>query len=125
MFIEAKTSDAINKMLTISLDDKEPSIEQTNDAFSMSPLSQINSIVHLDNDQDCQISFENLKNLSSDYFVTDDLEDENEIIRQVVCVEKNTDIVIDEDAEKKLSYYEKCMLSYQRVILDEVCDFII
>ncbi len=68
MFTEMKVSDPANQTMWSSSDVDQQSVELTDQIVTESSVIPTNSIVNLNDDQNCQISFENLKNLSCDQF---------------------------------------------------------
>ncbi|CAF2811710.1 unnamed protein product [Rotaria sp. Silwood2] len=121
MFIETNTSNRKNQTTSSSSAmDKQP-VEPFDQMFTESSTNQINSIVNLNDNQICQISLENLKSLSPDNFIKDELDDDDEIQQKLNDLKENFHhVLIDENEEKKLSYYERTMLNYQRSILDKL-----
>ena len=84
------------------------------------------SIVDL-NDQDiCAISYENLKDVSGDQLITNSLEDDDfnddELLPELIPHDDNVP-VLEQEVEEKLTLFEKSMLNYQRLIVEKVSGF--
>jgi hypothetical protein len=78
----------------------------------------------LNDNEICPISLENLKNLSADHFIRDELDDDDQIKQQLNYSKEHVHhIPIDENEEKKLKYFERTMFDFQRSILDQVRHF--
>jgi len=127
MFIETNTSDRKNQSTcSSSTVDKQPvePVESVDQIIAESSTNEINSIVNLNDNEICPISLENLKNLSADHFITDELDDDDQIKRQLNDSKEHVyHIPIDENEEKKLTYFEGTMFDFQRSILDQVRHF--
>ena len=124
MFIETNASDRKNQSTCSSTTvDKQPA-EPVDQIIAESSTNEINSIVNLNDNEFSPISLENLKNLSADHFISDELDGDDQIKQQLNDSKEHIHhIPIDENEEKKLNYFERTMLGYLRAILDQVRHF--
>ncbi|CAF1341291.1 unnamed protein product [Didymodactylos carnosus] len=117
MFVEPKTSETAQQSSS-SLPARGLTELTTDETVLPLSVIQTSSIIDLDDDKNCGISFENIMRLSSDHFIQDELEDDDD--EAVLKWIEPVNVVIDKNEEKKLSYYERSMLNYQRLIWDKL-----
>ncbi|CAF1632968.1 unnamed protein product, partial [Didymodactylos carnosus] len=104
--------------MTLPLNEQRGPTELTTDeTVSQLSVIQTSSIINLDDDKNCEVSFENIMILSSEHFIQDELENDDEVVQKST---EPVNVVIDENEEKKLSYFERSMLNYQRLIWDKL-----
>jgi hypothetical protein len=123
LFVDIEAPDPKISSLLPSLDVDEQPTELTEPPILKASVCKTNSIIDLNDDQSYPVPFESLTNLPDDVLTLHEfkLEDDDELENEVDYLKEH--VSVPGNQEKNMSYYERSMLNYQKLILKKVIDF--